>query len=116
MPHWKITSYDSLDERETWTLPGTMSEQQVEVVLQRLVCSSLNQNEIMTSSFPVDSPRRTIHLDRVGSGRPMSFGCNPHFTARKDHSGDAEDYLHQRREPLSHPDDRIEPETTEPSQ
>lgn len=84
MPHWKITSYDSLDERETWTLPGTMSEQQVEVVLQHLVCSSLNQNEIMTSSLPVGSPGRTTHLDRVGSGLPMSFGSNPHFTARKE--------------------------------
>lgn len=84
MAHWKITSYDGLTEQASWTLPGTMSEQQVETVLQRLVCSTLNQDEIIASSLPVGSSGRASHLDRVGSGLPMSFGNNPHFTAERE--------------------------------
>lgn len=81
MAKWVVTEWNGLSSSVVGTMPGTMSERQMEGVLQRLVCRHLSPTEILVASLQSNSADRTVLLDRVGSGVPLSFGLDPRYTA-----------------------------------
>ncbi len=84
---WIIRKYESNALKWEKVLPGNMSNKRVEAVLQRLVCRNLSTDEILSSSLNAETPGRTSHLDRVGSGTLFIYGRNPYYTA--EHRQDA---------------------------
>ena len=78
---WIIRKYESNALKWEKILPGAMSNKRVEGVLQRLVCQNLSTDEILSSSLNAETPGRTSHLDRVGSGTLFIYGQNPYYTA-----------------------------------
>lgn len=78
---WIIRKYESNALEWEKILPGNMSNKRVEAVLQRLVCQALSTDEILSSSLNAETPGRTSHLDRVGSGTLFIYGSNPYYTA-----------------------------------
>lgn len=81
MAKWVVTEWNGISSSVVGTMPGTMSERQIEGVLQRLVCRHLSAAEILVGSLQFNSGDRTTALDRVGSGLPLSFGLEPCYTA-----------------------------------
>jgi hypothetical protein len=51
-------------------------EPQVCTLLERLVSKSLREREIIE-----DTEGKTTLLSRIGTGLPIAYGSNPHFTA-----------------------------------
>jgi len=80
---WIITKYNSLETEAEWKLPGSLSESEIEQILQRLVCADLSPSEIINASRRRDDPLRASFLDRVGEGSPISYGDNPHYVAKR---------------------------------
>jgi hypothetical protein len=78
---WKILRWEGNDAASLGELPGKMTESEVETVLQRLVCSDLTAAEILAASRRKGDDGYSVLLERNGSGRPLSFGENPHYTA-----------------------------------
>ncbi len=78
---WIIRKYESNALEWEKVLPGNMSNKRVEAILQRLVCQHLSTDEILSSSLNTETPGRTDHLDRVGSGTLFIYGRNPYYTA-----------------------------------
>ncbi len=78
---WIIRKYESNALEWEKTIPGNMSNKRIETMLQRLVCQNLNADEILSSSLNAETPGRTNHLDRVGSGTLFIYGRNPYYTA-----------------------------------
>ncbi|WP_417811920.1 hypothetical protein [Thalassospira alkalitolerans] len=81
MPKWLITEYDGTKELGSYELPSNYTDVEIEHILQRLVCRKLTQHEIISASRRHNDKTRTALLDRTTSGKPLSFGENPHFTA-----------------------------------
>ena len=61
---WQIKKVDASTEEVLGTLPGNMSKREVEIILQRLVCTTLNSQEILLASLRNDRPERTSLLYR----------------------------------------------------
>lgn len=78
---WIIRKYESNALEWEKTIPGNMSNKRIETMLQHLVCQNLNADEILSSSLNAETPGRTSHLDRVGSGTLFIYGRNPYYTA-----------------------------------
>ena len=78
---WKITRWDGNESSPVGTLPGHFAESAIANVLQRLLCRELTVDEILRSSLRKDTENYSPLLERVGRGRPMSYGTNPHYSA-----------------------------------
>lgn len=84
---WQIKKVDASTEEVLGTLPGNMSKREVEIILQRLVCTTLNSQEILLASLRKDRPERTSLLYRVGSDLPIQYGHDAvFFTASLAHA------------------------------
>ncbi|MBD1544853.1 hypothetical protein [Roseibium aggregatum] len=82
MASWLIKEWDGLNVKAKYHLPGHLSEQEIETVLQRLVCRNLTVSEVLTSSRRKDDPERTGQLERIGHGSPVTYGhSHLHYTA-----------------------------------
>ena len=79
---WIIRRYDSDDERIIAELPGHFGEKEIAILLQRLVCMHLDENEVIAASLRRGAKGRSPLLDRIGHGAPMQYGENPYFTAQ----------------------------------
>jgi hypothetical protein len=80
---WRITELDSNEPKAEYELPDYMTENEIEAILQRLVCRNLSADEILSASRRKNDPRRSTLLDRIGSGRPIQYGDNPFYTAER---------------------------------
>ena len=74
MPNWNIRKMDGLSSVLVGSMPGSTTNSEVETALQRLVCCMLNEEEIIRSSLRRNHPDRASYLDRVGSGKVISYG------------------------------------------
>lgn len=81
MSVWLIKRSESLCTEVVGELPGVMKDIEVERVLQRLACMTLNANEIIAASLRRKQEGRSSLLDRIGRGYPIQIGENPFFTA-----------------------------------
>ena len=80
---WLITKWVGNAAIKRWEMSGQWSEAEIEVLLQRLVCSGLTADEIISASLKKRDARRTKLLDRIGRGNPIHYGENPHYTAEE---------------------------------
>jgi len=79
---WLIKGYEGLNKIYEHEIPG-YSEGEVLVLLQRLVCQSLSYEEITSASLRKSSKLRVGHLDRIGTGEPITVGENPMYLAER---------------------------------
>lgn len=63
------------------TMPGNMSEKEIETTLQRLVARHLSAEEIVSASLRRNNQWRSSLLDRTGRGAPICYGNNPYYIA-----------------------------------
>lgn len=80
---WKITEWSGTEKRGEWSVPGALSDSEIESLLTRLVSRNLSIEEVISASLRRNFRQRTSHLDRVGRGEPISFGYNPQYTAER---------------------------------
>jgi hypothetical protein len=73
---WRITKWDGECEVSGWEISGRVNEPQVCTLLERLVSKSLGEREIIEVT-----EGKTTLLSRIGTGLPIAYGSNPHFTA-----------------------------------
>jgi hypothetical protein len=75
---WCITKWDGEHEIAQWVIPGRFGEAQICTLLERLLAKTLSEQEIVQASLG-----ESTLLSRVGTGLPISYGTNPHFTAER---------------------------------
>ncbi len=80
---WLITKWMGNAAIKRWEMSGQWSETEIELILQRLVCSGLNADEIISASLKKRDANRTKLLDRIGHGIPIQYGENPYYTAER---------------------------------
>jgi len=80
---WLLEKFDGQTPVEQKEVPAVLSDREVEEMLRRLVCKDLDNDEIIDSSLRPGMKNYRTLLEKVGSGVPLSFGQNPHWTARK---------------------------------
>jgi hypothetical protein len=78
---WQIRRLDGGNVKFEWEMPGQMSESEISATLQRLVACHLSESEIVSASLRKGSSGYRSLLERVGRGRPISYGENPYYTA-----------------------------------
>ena len=83
MAEWRITEWNGNERGAEHTLPGNLTQQEIETALQRLVCRNLNVDEVRSASRRKGDPERSSQLDRIGTDKPLSFGQDPHYTAER---------------------------------
>ncbi len=71
---WKLKRIEGTKITEIGTLPASMSVAEVEVVLQRLVCTRLTEQEVISASLRHEAGGQSSLLERVGGFDPMVFG------------------------------------------
>lgn len=80
---WKIKGWDGnaiLFERD---IPGHLTEFEVVALLQRLAARDLSANEVICGSLRRNDREYAPFFERVGTGMPLSYGENPHYTAKR---------------------------------
>ncbi len=78
---WKIKGWDGnsvVFERE---MLGNLSEKEISATLQRLVARNLSNDEVIDASRRKNDPNYSALFERIGSGYPISYGLDPHYTA-----------------------------------
>ncbi|MDP2620299.1 MAG: hypothetical protein Q8P46_08990 [Hyphomicrobiales bacterium] len=78
---WRVQGFNSSEKIFERDMPGDLSEAEISTVLQRLVCRHLSPDEIIRASLRKGDPDYIVHLERMGTGRPIEFGYDPHYTA-----------------------------------
>ncbi|MEH0196714.1 hypothetical protein V7S57_12685 [Caulobacter sp. CCNWLY153] len=71
--HWRIVGYDSYDIVFDTRIPfGSLSEAEMKVLLARLQCRHLTDEEIVTSSLRRNARNRSHHIEVIANrgGRP----------------------------------------------
>lgn len=82
MSKWILIKHEGTIETDTWELPGRMEEAEVEEIVRRLVCRSLTEAEIISSSLPSDDTKKYVLLDRNEDPNIILMGENPYYIAR----------------------------------
>lgn len=78
---WRIQKFDGADRVWEKHLPGDLTESEVSIAMQRLVCRNLSEEEILDSSLQKNSERYRCLLERIGQPPPLHFGETPSYTA-----------------------------------
>ena len=79
---WRIMRwYGDSPATDAPEMPGHLSEQEVSVILQRLVCRNLSEDDIIKASLRKNDTGYSPFLERTGRSVPISIGDNPHYTA-----------------------------------
>ena len=71
---WKLKRVEGTAATEIGSVPGDMSIAEVETTLQRLVCTRLQEPEIIAASLRKGHGAYSPHLERVGEGETITFG------------------------------------------
>jgi hypothetical protein len=80
---WRIEGWDGQTQILQRDLPGYLEEDEISVLLQRLVCTNLSPVAVVRASLRKNMPGYLRHLERVGTGRLIVFGDGPHFSAAR---------------------------------
>lgn len=75
---WRVKKWESGAEVAQWDVSGRLGEQQICILLQRLVAKSLTEREVVEATESQSSL-----FERVGGGSPIVFGTDPYFTAER---------------------------------
>ena len=75
---WRITKWDGDKELSNWKVSGRLGERQICRLLERLVCQTLSEREIIEAA-----DGKSSLLSRTGTGTPITYGTNPFFTAER---------------------------------
>ncbi len=78
---WQIRGMDGQNVMFECEMPGQMSESEISVTLQRLVACNLTESEVVSASLRKGSSGYSPLLERVGRGRPISYGDYPQYSA-----------------------------------
>ena len=78
---WQIQGRQGSKEILEAEMPGNMSDKEISVTLQRLVCTHLTHEEVISASLRTNSPRYTQHLEPIGRLSELHYGQNPWYTA-----------------------------------
>jgi hypothetical protein len=78
---WHIEGYDGGALTFECSMPGNMSNREIEIVLQRLAARHLSENEVVSASLRRNAKNRSPLLDRIGNGFPIMYGENPYYIA-----------------------------------
>lgn len=78
---WRITKWDGDTLKGSWDLPAHISNPEMETILQRLVCQSLSEDEIISASLRRNDRGHSVLLERIGTGKPLLFGHLPQYSA-----------------------------------
>lgn len=81
MAKWILIKHEGNLEDARWELPGHLEEHQVQEIVRRLVCRSLSDDEIVSSSLPQGDSKRYVLLDRNDDPNIIHMGENPYFVA-----------------------------------
>ena len=81
---WKIDGYDSTTPIYSGEVPGGMTVDEIEVILQRLACQHLNCEEIVGASLRRNfkGHNNLLACHKSDGGRSVMTGGNPHYAAR----------------------------------
>ena len=79
MSKWEINKIDGTETE--WTKPVDLSESEVKVLLERLVCMDLCKDEIISASTKDDCSLLEVRQNK--GAKKVSFTCgeNPHYIA-----------------------------------
>jgi hypothetical protein len=58
-----------------------LNEHEIEIMLQRLACRLLSEEEVIRASLRKHDPDYAPLLERAGTRTPITFGYSPHYTA-----------------------------------
>lgn len=78
---WQIRGMDGQNVMFECEMPGQMSESEISATLQRLVARHLSESEVVSASLRKRSSGYSPLLERVGRGRPISYGDYPQYSA-----------------------------------
>ena len=78
---WIIRKRDGLDVVQEWSVSGALTEPEIHTMLQRLVSQNLSDDEVIDASLRKNDPKYAPHLERIGRGKPISYGEGIHYTA-----------------------------------
>jgi hypothetical protein len=78
---WRIEGWDGQTQILERDLPGYFAEDEISVLLQRLVCTNLSPTDVVRASLRKNMPGYLRHFERVGTGNLFVFGDGPHYTA-----------------------------------
>lgn len=78
---WKITKYDGLEVVGEWTVSVSLSQSEICKLMERLVATTLSEDEIIAGSLRRNHRGYQPYFERSVRGNPISYGENPHFTA-----------------------------------
>ena len=83
--YWKIEGYNGTEQILDVSEPVShFSDNQIEVLLQRLVCRSLSEVEILSASKNKRNRTSVLEVSKSNTEGRGTFMCgeSPHFTAR----------------------------------
>lgn len=82
---WKIEGFDGAQKIFEQTVDGELSQQEIAIILQRLVCKFLSEKEIVGSSLRKNHCDYLVHLepqfDNALGRHHVMVGDNPHYIA-----------------------------------
>ncbi len=78
---WRIEGWGSTEKIFEATAPANLGDREVVAMLQRLVARHLTPREIVCGSLRRNHRGYAPHLERIGSGAPISVGSDPHYIA-----------------------------------
>jgi hypothetical protein len=84
--HWVVRGYDGLEQTFERAMPeGLLSEAEMKVLLQRLACRHLSDDEVVSSSLRKSAAgyRADLEIKQSHGGRfaLMTTGSGNHYTA-----------------------------------
>ena len=84
--HWRIVGFDSQDRIFEGTAPGNLHENEIERMLQRLVCRHLSDGEVVAASLRSNHRGQArgllcVNRDWKGKHYTIAVGTNPHYVA-----------------------------------
>ena len=71
---WKIQKIEGIITTDLGSLPPFLSEVEVKVALQRLVCTRLTEQEVIADSPRHEMGGHSVQLERVRGITPVVFG------------------------------------------
>ncbi len=84
---WKIEGWDGFKQIYTGEVPGTLTEEEILKMLQRLQARHLSHEEVVSASLRKNFKGYSVLLERTNrdrtgdKGTSVAVGDNPHYIA-----------------------------------